>query len=165
MSTTCEVSFEPLAFDGSNYSSWHSNVLITLKVLGPTAEGIIVASILPADETCVLPKEWEKKQLNAVVTNLLCSCVCSELKHLILTSQGISKDAHLIWKLLFGITHIKWDEVESDDDDEPVKMCPTTSTTTTDHQTSTLKEEGDTRSRGRVSLGGGGGVNPPPGGV
>jgi hypothetical protein len=35
MSTTCEVPFEPLAFDGSNYSSWCSNVLIALKVLGP----------------------------------------------------------------------------------------------------------------------------------
>jgi hypothetical protein len=161
MSTTCEVAFEPLAFDGSNYSSWHSNVLIAPKVLGPTVEGIMVASILPEDETCVLPKELEKKRLNAVVTNLLCSCVCSELKHLILMSKGISKDAHLIWKLLFGIAHIKWDEVESDDDDddEPVEMCPTTSTTTTNHQTSTLKEEGDKRSKGRVSLGEG--VIPP----
>jgi hypothetical protein len=61
MSTTCEVPFEPLPFDGSNYSSWHSNILIALKVLGPTAEGIMVASILLEDETCVLPKELEKK--------------------------------------------------------------------------------------------------------
>jgi hypothetical protein len=42
MSTTCEVPFEPLAFDGSNYPSWHSNVLIALKVLGPTIEGVIL---------------------------------------------------------------------------------------------------------------------------
>jgi hypothetical protein len=33
MSTTREVPFEPLALDGSNYSSWHSNVLIALKIL------------------------------------------------------------------------------------------------------------------------------------
>jgi hypothetical protein len=46
MSTTREVPFEPLALDGSNYSSWRSNVLIALKVLSPTAEGIMVASIL-----------------------------------------------------------------------------------------------------------------------
>jgi hypothetical protein len=44
--------------------------------------------------------------------------------------------------LLFGIAYIKWDEVESEDDDEPMEMCPTTSTTTTEHQTSTLKQEG-----------------------
>jgi hypothetical protein len=55
-------------------------------------------------------------------------------------------------KLLFGIAHIKWDEVESEDDDEQVEMCPTTSTTTTEHQTSTLKQEGDKRSEGRFSL-------------
>jgi hypothetical protein len=53
MSTTCEVLFEPLALDVSNYSSWRSNVLISLKVLSPTAEVIMVASILPKDETCV----------------------------------------------------------------------------------------------------------------
>jgi hypothetical protein len=55
MSTTCEVPFEPLALDGSNYSSWCSNILLALKVLGPTAESIMVASILPKDETCVSP--------------------------------------------------------------------------------------------------------------
>jgi hypothetical protein len=62
--------------------------------------------------------------------------------------------------LLFGIAHIKWDEVESEDNDEPVEMCPTTSTTTTEHQTSTLKQEEDKRNEGRVSLGEA--VQPPP---
>jgi hypothetical protein len=60
MSTTCEVPFEPLALDGSNYSSWHSNVLITLKVLGPTAEGIMVASILPKDEHVSHQRNWKR---------------------------------------------------------------------------------------------------------
>jgi hypothetical protein len=75
MSTTCEVPFEPLALDGSNYSSWRSNVLIALKILDPTAEGIMAVSILTKDETCVSPKDLEKKRLNVVITNLLCSCV------------------------------------------------------------------------------------------
>jgi hypothetical protein len=61
MSTTCDVPFEPLALDGSNYSSWCSNVLIALKVLGLTAERIMVASILPKDEACVSPIDLEKK--------------------------------------------------------------------------------------------------------
>jgi hypothetical protein len=152
MSTTREVPFEPLALDSSNYSSWRSNVLIALKVLGPTAEGIMVARILPKDETCVSPKELENKRLNAVITNLLCSCVCKELKHLILKSKEISKDAHLIWKLLFEIVHIKWDEVESDDEDEPVEICSTTSTTSTDHQASTLKQGEDQKSEDAVPL-------------
>jgi hypothetical protein len=89
VSTTYEVPFEPLALDGSNYSSWCSNVLIALKISGPTAEGIMIASILPKDETCVSPKELEKKRLNTVITNLLCSCVCRELKYLILKSKKI----------------------------------------------------------------------------
>jgi hypothetical protein len=97
MSTTCDVPFEPLALDGSNYSSWRSNVLFALKVLGPTAESIMVVSILPEDETCVSTNELENKRLNVVITNLLCSCICGELKHLILKSKEISEDAHLIW--------------------------------------------------------------------
>jgi hypothetical protein len=134
MLTTLEVPFEPLALDGSNYSSWHSNVLIALKVLGPTAKGIMVESILSEDETCVSLKELENKRLNVVITNLLCSRVCRELKHLILKIKEIREDAHLIWELLFEIVHTNWDEVESDDEDEPVEICSTTSTTSTDHQ-------------------------------
>jgi hypothetical protein len=133
MLTTCEVPFEPLALDGSNYSSWCPNVLIALKVLGPTAESIMVVSILPKDETCISPMDLEKKQLNVVITNLLCSCVCRELKYLILKSKKICEDAHLIWKLLLELVNTKWDEIESDDEDEPVEMYRT-STTSTDHQ-------------------------------
>jgi hypothetical protein len=103
MSTTCEVPFEPLALDGSNYYSWCSNVIIALKVLGPTAERNMVVSILPKDEACVSLMDLEKKQLNVVITNLLCSCVCRELKYLILKSKNIYEDAHLIWKLLFEL--------------------------------------------------------------
>jgi hypothetical protein len=105
MSTTCEVPFEPLALNGSNYFSWCSNVLISLKVLDPTVEHIMVASILSKDETCVSPMDLEKKQLNAVITNLLCSCVCGELKYLILKSKKIYEDAHLICKLLFELVN------------------------------------------------------------
>jgi hypothetical protein len=112
----------------------------------------MVASILPEDETCVSPKELENKRLNAIITNLLCSCVCRELKHLILKSKGIRKDVHLIWKLLFEIVHIKWDEVESDDEDKPVEICSTTPTTSTDHQTSTLKQGEDQKSEDVVPL-------------
>jgi hypothetical protein len=152
MSTTCEVPFEPPALDGSNYSSWRSNVLTALKVLGPTTERITIASIFLKDEICVSPKELEKKRLNVIVTNLLCSCVCRELKYLILKSKRIGEDAHLIWKLLFEWVNTKWDEIESDDEDEPAEMCPTISTTSTDHQTSTFEQEEDQRSEDVVSL-------------
>jgi hypothetical protein len=112
----------------------------------------MVASIFPKDETCVSPKELEKKQLNVVITNLLCSCVCRELKYLILKSKRICEDAHLIWKLIFALVHTKWDEIENDDEDEPADMCPTTSTTSTDYQASTLKQGEDQRSEDVVPL-------------
>jgi hypothetical protein len=97
--------------------------MLSLKVLGPTAEGIMVASILPEDETYASPNETENKQLNAIINNLLCSSVCRELKHLILKSKEISEDAHFIWDLLFDIANTKWDELESDDEDEPVECA------------------------------------------
>jgi hypothetical protein len=112
----------------------------------------MVASILPKDETCVSPKELEKKRLNAVITNLLCSCVCRELKYLILKSKKIGEDAHLIWKLLFELVSTKWNEIESDDEDELAKMCPTTSTTSTDHRASTLEQEEDQKGEDAVPL-------------
>jgi hypothetical protein len=54
--------------------------------------------------------------------------------------------------LLFEIGHTKWDEVESDDKDEPVEICSTTSTTSTDHQASTLKQGEDQRIEDVVPL-------------
>jgi hypothetical protein len=151
MSTTCEVPFEPLALDGSNYSSWCSNILTALKILCPTAESIMVASIFPKDETCVSPMDSEKKQLNAIITNLLCSCVCRELKYLIMKSKKICEDAHLIWKLLLELVNTKWDEIESDYEDESVEMCPT-STTSTDHQASNPEQKEDQRSEHAIPL-------------
>jgi hypothetical protein len=78
--------------------------------------------------------------------------MCTELKYLILKSKEISEDAHLIWEFLYDIGHTKWDEVESDDEDEPVEICSTTSTTSTDHQASTLKQGEDQRSEDFVPL-------------
>jgi hypothetical protein len=111
----------------------------------------MVASILPKDETCVSPMDLEKKQLNAIITNLLCSCVCRELKYLILKRKNISEDAHHIWKLLLELVNTKWDELESDDEDESVEMCPT-STTSTDQQASTLERKEDQGSEHAVPL-------------
>jgi hypothetical protein len=112
----------------------------------------MVASILPKDEACVSPMDLEKKQLNAIITNLLCSCVCRELKYLILKSKKICEDAHFIWKLLVELVNTKWDAIESDDGDETVDMCPTTSTTSTDHQASNPEQEEDQRSERDVPL-------------
>ena len=49
MSTACEVPFEPLALDGSNYSSWSAHILNVLRTMGPSFEQIVEESILPND--------------------------------------------------------------------------------------------------------------------
>ena len=49
MSTTCEVPFEPLSLDGSNYSSWSAHILNVLRTMGHSFERIVQSSILPDD--------------------------------------------------------------------------------------------------------------------
>jgi hypothetical protein len=95
--------------------------------------------------------DLEKKQLNAIITNLLCSCLCRELMYLILKSKKICEDAHLIWKLLLELVNTKWDEIESDDEDESMEMCPT-SKPSTDHQISTPEQKEDQRSEHVIPL-------------
>ena len=69
MSTICEVPFEPLALDGSNYDSWSSNFPHTLKDIGPIAESIVVTSILPKDWTYVSLEDLEHTQLMPLLLN------------------------------------------------------------------------------------------------
>jgi hypothetical protein len=47
MSTTCEVSFEPLRFDGSNYSSWSAHVLHVLHTWGPLLSELWLLASFP----------------------------------------------------------------------------------------------------------------------
>ena len=49
MSILCEVTFEPLQCDGSNYYSWSAHVLNVLRTLGPSYERIVGSNILPKD--------------------------------------------------------------------------------------------------------------------
>jgi hypothetical protein len=44
---TRDLPFERLALDGSNYESWSIHVLNCIRIMGPLAEKIVVASILP----------------------------------------------------------------------------------------------------------------------
>jgi hypothetical protein len=76
MSTSCEVSFEPLRFDGSNYDSWSAHVLHVLHTWGSPFEQVVEASILPEDfdseDTSNLSKEEKENVLhNYSITNLM----------------------------------------------------------------------------------------------
>ena len=49
MSISYEEFVEPLVSNGSNYASWSIHVLNHLRTLGPHAERVVVASILPSN--------------------------------------------------------------------------------------------------------------------
>ena len=115
--------------------------LHTLKHIGPIAESIVVASILPKDWTYVSLEDLEHTQLNATIVKLLCSSLCKDLQELMIENKKICRDAHLIWALLVEIfVNAKWDESEDEDEDELVEECTKSSTTTTEPQASTFKE-------------------------
>ena len=47
MSIFCEVPFEPLGMNGSNYNSWSAHIRNVLRNMGPSFEQAIKTSILP----------------------------------------------------------------------------------------------------------------------
>jgi hypothetical protein len=76
MSTTCEVSFEPLRFDGSNYSSWSAHFLHVLHTWGSPFERVVEASILPEDFYMRTHPTYQrrKRKVCSITTLLLISC-------------------------------------------------------------------------------------------
>jgi len=107
MSTSCEVKFERLVSDGSNYSSWSAHVLNVLRTWGPSFESVVVASILPkgfdgVDESNLSNEEKECVHHNRLVIDLL--------------SKNMSK---VIWSFIhMNQSTNQSDDEESDDEDE-----------------------------------------------
>jgi hypothetical protein len=102
MSTTYEVSFEPLTLGGSNFDSWSAHVLYEIKTCGPHAEQVAVASILPPctrvdnfDLAGLSRAELECWQLDAQVTNYIRSTLSCDVHELICDDII---DAHDIWE-------------------------------------------------------------------
>ena len=86
MSTTCEVPFEPLSLDGSNYSFWPAHVLNVLRTMGPFFEQIVEESILPNDFDNLFKLSNEEMKClinNRHVVNLLFKNMDRELSDLI----------------------------------------------------------------------------------
>ena len=134
MSTLCEVSFEPLQCDGSNYYSWSAHVLNALRALGPSNEQVVETSILPKDFDKLSKLSNEEKECwlrNLSVTNLLFENMDKELSDLIHKEDKLQVtrvDAHCLWKFLEAIC-----EEDSDDEDqeqvaESLEDCSTSET-------------------------------------
>ncbi|KAG2642766.1 hypothetical protein PVAP13_2KG243900, partial [Panicum virgatum] len=138
MSTSYEVPIEPFVSDGSNYAFWSINVQNHLRNLGPLAERVIVASILPPNFgwkniDITNKREMDCMQLNALVTDYLLSVVCTEISDIILEDEEMRENAYLIWKFLKNLYD---------------KNCSVSSVTSTAHQESSVKSQEDKDSKG-----------------
>ncbi|KAG2578061.1 hypothetical protein PVAP13_6NG232200 [Panicum virgatum] len=133
MSTSYEVPIEPLVSDGSNYASWSIQVCKHLRKLGPLAERVVVASILPPNFSwrnvdITNQREMDCMQLNALVTDYLLR-LCAEINDIILEDEEMRENAHLIWKFLKNLSKDNLDsnidsgsDCDSDDDDEELML-------------------------------------------
>ena len=71
MSTFCEVPFEPLGINGSNYISWSAHIRNMLRNMGPSFEQAIKTSILPKGFKNLSNEEKECLLCNRRVIDLL----------------------------------------------------------------------------------------------
>ena len=109
MLTLCEVSFEPLQCDGSNYYSWSAHIFNALRTLGPSYEQVVKTSILSKDFDNLSKLSNEEKECwfrNICVANLLFENMDKELSNLIHKEDKLQEtrvDAHHLWKFLEAI--------------------------------------------------------------
>jgi hypothetical protein len=122
MSTTYEVSFEPLTLGGSNFDSWLDHVLNGIRTFGPHAEQVVVTSILPPcarvdnlDLSDLSRVELECWQLNAQVTNYIHSTLSCDVQELICDDII---DAHDIWEIFQDL----YDVPKCEDQDQRASM-------------------------------------------
>jgi hypothetical protein len=105
MSTSYEISIDPLVSDGSNYASWSIYVINHLRIIGPLAERVVVASILPPNFSwknvdISNRKKMDRMQLNALVIDYLLSVLCAEISDIILEDEEMRINTYLILKFL-----------------------------------------------------------------
>ena len=119
MSTFCEVLFEPLGMNGSNYISWSAHIRNVLRTMGPSFEQAIKTSILPKDLNNLSKlsnKEKECLLCNRRVIDLLFESMDKDCADSIQEEKKFSKirlDAYSLWKLLEAIC-----KEDSDDEDQ-----------------------------------------------
>src|SRR6185312_11212201 len=116
MSTFCEVLFEPLGMNGSNYISWSAHIHKMLRNMGPSFEQVIKTSILPKGFKNLSNEEKECLLCNRCVIDLLFESMDKNFADSIQEEKKFAKirlDAYSLWKLLEAIC-----EEDSDDKDQ-----------------------------------------------
>ena len=136
MSTTCEVPFEPLSLDGSNYSSWSAHILNVLRIMGPSFEQIVDESILPNDFDNLFKLSNEEMKClinNHHVVNILFKNMDRELSDLIHKDDKLKEtrfDAHHLWKFIESICEEDGDDEDQEEEEESLEECTTIATHT-----------------------------------
>ena len=103
MSILCEVRFEPLQCDGSNYYSWSAHVLNALRALGPSYEQVVEMSILPKDFDNLSKLSNEDKSVGFATFVTLTSCLRIWIKNFhILYRKRTSCKRHVLMLIVFG---------------------------------------------------------------
>ena len=103
MSTFCEVLFEPLGMNGSNYISWSAHIRNVLRTMGPSFEQATKISILPKDLNNLSKlsnKEKECMLCNRRVVDLLFESMDKDFADSIQGEKKFSKiclDAYRLW--------------------------------------------------------------------
>jgi hypothetical protein len=139
MSTTYEVSFEPLTLGGSNYDSWSAHVFERIRTFGPHAEQVVVVSILPPhtrvdniDLSGLSIEELECWQLNTQVTNYIRSTLSCDVQELICDDII---DAHDIWEIFQDL----YDVPKCEDQDQ--RASTLSEATTANHSSSCAHDD------------------------
>ena len=145
MSTFCEVPFEPLGMNGSNYISWSAHIRNVLRTMGPSFEQAIKTSILPRDLTNLTNKEKECLLCNRRVIDLLFESLDKDFEDSIQEEKKFSKiclDAYHLWQLLEAIC-----KEDSDDDDQEEDEGSLEEYTTSENYTHPLVATSDDQGR------------------
>ena len=106
MSTFCEVPFEPLGMNGSNYIFWSTHIRNVLRTIGPSFVQAIRTSILPRDLTNLSNKEKECLLCNCRVIDLLFESMDKDFADSIQEEKKFSRihlDAYRLWQFLEAV--------------------------------------------------------------
>ena len=145
MSTFCEVPFEPLGMNGSNYIFWSAHIRNVLRTIGPSFVQAIRTSILPRDLTNLSNKEKECLLCNRRVIDLLFESMDKDFADSIQEEKKFSKirlDAYSHWQLLEAIY-----KEDSDDEDQEEDEGLLEEYTTSENHTHPLVASSDDQGR------------------
>ena len=145
MSIFCEVPFEPLGMNGSNYISWSAHICNVLRTMGPSFEQAIKTSILPKDLNNLTNKEKKCLLCNCRVIDLLFESMDKDFEDSIQEEKKFSRirlDAYRLWQLLEAIC-----KEDSDDEDQEEDEWSLEEYTTSENYTHPLVTSSDDQGR------------------